>query len=601
MILSEGYPLNERYEIRGRLGAGGMATVYEAVDTIGRGLRRCAIKELLPADLNPSYRQAIINAFRKEAAILRDIQHPSLPKFYDFFKSGDGYYLVLELIDGPDLQEYVTPGEGLPEQEVLHWMDQVMDALIVCHELDLVHGDIKPANITLATDRAYLIDFGAAWELLSEDKTEEKTRPRLRGVSDSYSPLEYYGPGDPDGRRSDVYSLGATMYFLLTGKPPLHPIDRALGNEMERPRMLVPSISEPVDTAVMTALEIEPRKRFQKMTDFRKALLPAAGAAATTAPVAAITGGHEDLIACGDQTIPPSIALPQSRRLRLDLLLRRKQTAKDFRIGLSEKLLPISLAVAQDGKALFLGWSGGQVSQYRVEGDMLRCAGTVQCDLPVQSITPYRSEGNQGLSCDVLANDSSCSVLIDIPSPCFVKGVSTLVAPRKLLGSVKHAARCEQELFLLYVEKQGIYLGRFDDQEREPIPECRKPVGLVVTPKALFVAGTVLDSGEKRSRVWFWDRYHPGKWQVLPDIPGEALAIIADPHTKSVLAIANAKFSMNTLAVFNASSGNLEGCYRLGAIPNVRAACVDPQYLWVLAKQALYRLPRSWYQKQMLP
>jgi serine/threonine protein kinase len=277
MPLTVGQILQGRYRIAGLLGQGGMGAVYLAKDLRLLG-RRCAIKENLP-DPNASP-QALAQArqqFTAEANILAQLNHPNLPTVSDYFTEAGREYLVMEYVEGEDLATaLLRTGKPLPEKAVLIWADQVLDALEYLHgqrPQPIVHRDIKPANIRLMPQgKIKLVDFGLV-KLL--DPTDPRTKTVLRGLgTPEYSPLEQYaaGTGHTDAR-SDIYSLGATLYHLLTNVAPPDVHQRLLNpGILVPPRQLNPQLSENTERVVLRAMEIYPDQRYQTASEMRQVL-----------------------------------------------------------------------------------------------------------------------------------------------------------------------------------------------------------------------------------------------------------------------------------------------------------------------------------------
>ena len=218
MQLKPGQVIKNRYRIVGLLGKGGFGAVYRAWDLVLK--TPCALKENL--DVTPEAQQQ----FAEEAVILANLLHPNLPRVTNHFViSGQGQYLVMDYVDGEDLQTKLDKAkEPLSESDVLPWIQQVCDALKYLHTQNppIVHRDIKPANIKINKEvQAILVDFGIA----KIYRTQQKTALGARAVSQGYSPPEQYGSGTTDPR-TDIYALGATMYTLLTGNVPPESVDR---------------------------------------------------------------------------------------------------------------------------------------------------------------------------------------------------------------------------------------------------------------------------------------------------------------------------------------------------------------------------------------
>ena len=239
MPLHAGSVLNNRYRIEDKLGRGGMGAVYLAFDQTLQ--IRVALKENL--NLNPeSERQ-----FQREATLLASLRHPHLPRVTDHFILEGQQYLVMDFIEGVDLHSRAAEQPPTVE-EVLSWADELASALTYLHtrQPPVIHRDIKPSNIKLQPDgKVVLVDFGIA-KLFEQ----AATTTGARGLTPGYSPPEQYGGARTDGR-SDEFSLAATLYALLTGRPPADSIERMLNKEQLAPaRSLNPKVPPHVDAAL---------------------------------------------------------------------------------------------------------------------------------------------------------------------------------------------------------------------------------------------------------------------------------------------------------------------------------------------------------------
>ena len=264
MLLSPGQILDNRYRVVKLLGQGGFGTVYRVWDT--RMERPMALKENLDTS-SEAQRQ-----FKREAQILFDLSHPNLPRVIDHFViQGQGQYLVMEFIEGDDLQKMLQRiGGPLPEAQVLEWIGQVCDALEYLHSQNpsIIHRDIKPANIKITPEgKAMLVDFGIA--KIYDPKLS--TTIGARAITPGYSPQEQYGSGTTDVR-SDVYALAATLYHLLTGEQPMESIQRNYDDALQPPGNINPTISPKVEEAVLIAMEPNPNKRFKTVVELKTAL-----------------------------------------------------------------------------------------------------------------------------------------------------------------------------------------------------------------------------------------------------------------------------------------------------------------------------------------
>jgi serine/threonine protein kinase len=280
--------LRERYRIVELVGRGGMGATYRAEDLRLQG-RYCAVKEALPdPDASSEELKQSRDQFYQEASTLARLDHPNLPKVSDYFSEDNRDYLVMDFVPGQDLKEMLTTalreGHPLPERQVLAWADQLCDALSYMHtqEPPVLHRDIKPSNIKITpAGRVKLVDFGLV-KTLSPDDQRTITVVQGRGTV-QYIPLEQYG-GDTGHTdvRSDIYSLGATLYHLLTGQPPLDAKQRFLKpKSMKSPRSLNPAVSAQTDQAILWSLAMHPDERPASIDEFRSALM-APGAVSRT-------------------------------------------------------------------------------------------------------------------------------------------------------------------------------------------------------------------------------------------------------------------------------------------------------------------------------
>ncbi len=229
--------------------------------------RACAVKENL--DSSPQAQQQ----FEREAKILANLNHPNLARVTDyFFVPGQGQYLVMDYVEGEDLQEMLDQAGGpLAEAQVFPWVNQVCDALEYLHtqQPPVIHRDIKPANIRITPGgKAVLVDFSIA-KIYDPNL---KTTQGARAVTPGYSPQEQYGQGHTDVR-SDIYALGATLYALLTGQIPVESIQRNLNVTFPTVRALNPAVSAATERAILQAMEMLPANRYQNVHQLKLALL----------------------------------------------------------------------------------------------------------------------------------------------------------------------------------------------------------------------------------------------------------------------------------------------------------------------------------------
>jgi len=262
-LLTQGDVLASRYKIIEFLKTGGMGAVYKAEDL--RLSKLCAIKELINTAINSEERKAGFIRFEREAKILSELDHPNLPRVIDYFTLGDRHYLAMDYIDGYDLGSLVKEEKSnLKEEDIVKWSLQVCDVLHYLHTRNppVIYRDLKPSNIMIrqSDDRVMLIDFGIARTVAPVE--EESLTKTAIGTIGYMAPEQYKGKSEA---RRDIYSLGATMHHLLTGKTPL-PFS------LETLKHVRHDISPRLNAVVMKSLRLKPAERFQSVMDMKKAL-----------------------------------------------------------------------------------------------------------------------------------------------------------------------------------------------------------------------------------------------------------------------------------------------------------------------------------------
>ncbi len=267
MTLERGTLLHKRYRIAEILGQGGMGSVYRAVDeNLGVDV---AVKENLFTSDEYS------KQFRLEAVILAGLRHPNLPRVSDHFAVGDeGQYLVMDFIEGEDLRQRMERLGTVSEEDAVVVGAAMCDALTYLHtrKPSILHRDIKPGNVKISPEGTiYLVDFGLA-KLMHGPQA---TTTGARAMTPGYSPPEQYGTARTDAR-TDIYSLGATLYAGLTGVIPEDGLARAMDNaQLTSLRRRNPKVSRRVAAAIEKAMAVDPGDRFQTAEEFKKALLSA--------------------------------------------------------------------------------------------------------------------------------------------------------------------------------------------------------------------------------------------------------------------------------------------------------------------------------------
>jgi eukaryotic-like serine/threonine-protein kinase len=264
--------LQGRYRIVRQLGQGGMGAVYEAIDQ--RLDTTVALKETLFAD------ERLRRQFEREARLLARLHHPALPRVSDHFSENDGQFLVMQFIPGDDLSEKMTRKRGpFPADQALTWADQLLDALDYLHTQDpqIVHRDIKPQNLKLTPrGQIILLDFGLA-KGQAGDISRVTTAASIFGYTPNYAPLEQIQGLGTDAR-SDLYSLGATLYHLMTGVKPPDALTRAaaLVNGQPDPLQFAsvanPAVSPDLDTFLAKAMSQSRDQRYSSAADMQKDL-----------------------------------------------------------------------------------------------------------------------------------------------------------------------------------------------------------------------------------------------------------------------------------------------------------------------------------------
>jgi formylglycine-generating enzyme required for sulfatase activity/predicted Ser/Thr protein kinase len=276
-MLNPGIILQNRYQIIQRIGGGGMGDVYLAYD-LRLGNQQVIVKENRGGDPQ---------LFYAEATILATLRHPNLPRVSDHFvepppPAGTGaQYLVMDYIAGQNLEQIVQARGALQEQDALAWLNQILDAVKYLHANRIIHRDIKPQNIIITPQgNAVLVDFGIA-KVMAAGRA---TASGARGYgSPGFAPLEQYTGGTDE--RSDVYALGATFYFALTGLEPPPAPDRANGVPLQPIRARNASVSPSTEQIIATAAAVVMSQRYQTVGAMQKALRAPVPPLAPSTPV----------------------------------------------------------------------------------------------------------------------------------------------------------------------------------------------------------------------------------------------------------------------------------------------------------------------------
>ena len=273
---------NGKYRIERVLGQGGFGITYLATQDILE--RKVAIKEFFMRDFctregdtstvslgstaNRETMERYMAKFLKEARIISELSHPNIIRIYDIFRENNTAYYVMEYIEGQSLSEYVKSRGPLSEKEAIGYIHAVGEALEYIHAKHINHLDVKPGNIMLsrADHHIYLLDFGLSKQY---DADGNQTSSTPVGISHGYAPIEQYSPGGVKGfsPQTDIYALGATLYYLLTGSTP-PPAGELQDGELTFPN----AVSSYMRKAITEAMKPRKSQRPQDINAFLRLL-----------------------------------------------------------------------------------------------------------------------------------------------------------------------------------------------------------------------------------------------------------------------------------------------------------------------------------------
>ena len=248
-----------KYTIEKKLGHGGFGITYLTKDKKGN---QFVIKTLKDTDIDNDEFDKFLQDFINEAIKLAKCSHhPHIVKVYECIKEGDIWGMVMEYIEGKELGNLGI----LSESQALEYIQQIGEALTVVHQNGLLHRDVTPKNILVRDNKseAVLIDFGIA-----RDFTSNLTQTHTAYKTPFYAPLEQYNERAKRGAFTDVYSLAATLYKVLTGKEPESAISRMMGEPLAPPNKLNPNISDRVNKAILKGLELQSENRPQSVQEW---------------------------------------------------------------------------------------------------------------------------------------------------------------------------------------------------------------------------------------------------------------------------------------------------------------------------------------------
>jgi len=269
--LRTGSTLANRYLIQGVVGVGGMGAVYRARDLHFPNVTKLvAVKEMVNMAPDPLVRKTIVRNFEREANILATLDHRAIPRIYDYFTINERSYLIIEFVNGKDLEALIsdTP-EFLQEERAVGWAVELCEVLEYLHNHKpepIVFRDMKPSNVMVNhLDHIVLVDFGIAKHFQAGE------RGTMIGTEGYSPPEQYRGEASP---LADIYSLGATLHHTLTRRDPRLEPPFSFG---ERPiRKINPAVSSELESVIYTALQYDPANRYQSIAEMKSALLGAA-------------------------------------------------------------------------------------------------------------------------------------------------------------------------------------------------------------------------------------------------------------------------------------------------------------------------------------
>jgi serine/threonine protein kinase/beta-lactam-binding protein with PASTA domain len=271
-MLTEGMYIADRYEILGKVGAGGMSDVYKAKDlTLGRFVAIKVLKAEFSEDIN------FVTKFRSEAQAAAGLEHPNIVNIYDVGSENGLHYIVMEYVEGITLKTYIEKKGQLSFKEAVSIAIQVGRGIEAAHNKNIVHRDIKPQNIMISTEgKVKVTDFGIARAATSNTISSD-----VMG-SVHYSSPEQARNGFVDGK-SDIYSLGIVMYEMVTGRVPFDGDTTVavaiqhLQEEMVPPSVYAPNLPISMEKIILKCTQKNPDRRYSSMTallaDLRKALI----------------------------------------------------------------------------------------------------------------------------------------------------------------------------------------------------------------------------------------------------------------------------------------------------------------------------------------
>ncbi len=255
-----------QYQVLKILGQGGMGTTYLAWDAQGKISGKPQLLVLKEMNANMVQIPKARELFFREASILQGLQHPGIPSYYDFFEEDGKHYLAMELVHGQDLEKRINQFGPVTPQQAIEWIIQVCEVLEYIHSQNpkLIHRDIKPANLMVRPidNRIVVLDFGAV-------KVGASLLPGTRIGAEGYTAPEQER-GQPC-TQSDLFALGPTLIFLLTGENPMN-FYRSIQGKYGFDVSQIPTIAPPLQAIIAKVTEVKPRDRYQTAQEVSQAL-----------------------------------------------------------------------------------------------------------------------------------------------------------------------------------------------------------------------------------------------------------------------------------------------------------------------------------------
>lgn len=249
--------IDGKYEVLREIGRGGMSVVYLAMDK--RLNKQWAIKEFRK-DKDDESRETALKALLNEAELMKKLDHPRLPRIVDIIETNQTVYIIEDYIEGENLKTVLKDYGKQPQEAVIEWAKQLCEILDYLHSLNppIIYRDMKPANIILKPDNSIaVLDFGIAREY-KEGKTGDTTNIGTRG----YAAPEQFGDMGQTDARTDIYSMGVTLYHLITGNDPSEP-----PYELLPIRAVDPTLSSGLEWVIQKCTQLNPEDRFQSCSE----------------------------------------------------------------------------------------------------------------------------------------------------------------------------------------------------------------------------------------------------------------------------------------------------------------------------------------------